>query len=84
MKHITNAIFSQAVRDLSLSEAAEATGVCRSAVAKYVNENYEMNPRAETWLKSLAKLGLVTVKNGQLIIKSDVITRDLKNALTAS
>lgn len=73
MKNITNAILSRAIDGLTYSEASNATGVCRSNLAKY---KHSVNPSAETWLKSLVRLGHVKVKEGQLIIKSDVITKE--------
>ena len=80
MKYVTNEILRAVFDGMSNYEVSDIAGISPSNVFKY---RRDMNPGAETWLKTLVRLGHVRVKDGQLIIKSDVINKDLLKELAS-
>lgn len=70
---LATSLLKEHTKNISARRAATICGIPQGSMTKYLSDDYPNEMRAEAWLRSMIRLGAVTIRSGSIIIHSDII-----------
>lgn len=72
--NLAKKLLKEHTKSLSAGKVAVICGIPKGSMSKYLSDDYPNEMKAHQWLRSMIRLGAVTIRAGSIIIHSDMIT----------